>query len=240
MNYIAGSTDIPIPLEAALFLRVMLATFCGILVGYERSRRFKGAGIRTHGMVACTAAVVMIISKYGFTDLEAGGTFLVEGVRGADPSRIAAQIVSGISFLGVGIIYRDSRNTTKGLTTAAGIWAVSGIGMAVGAGLYVIGLASTVFILVLQYFTHRFAVGGDQYSDEALEITFEEDQAVREIIHEKLGEWGAVIVDIRIRREKDGLVRAEIRLKSKGAMTADKVAAFALEHPEIRSIHFGE
>ena len=240
MNYIASSTDIPLPFEAALFLRIVLATFCGVLVGYERSRRFKGAGVRTHSMVACTAAVLMIISKYGFTDLEAGGAFLVEGVRGADPSRIAAQIVSGVSFLGVGIIYRDSRNTTKGLTTAAGIWAVSGIGMAVGAGLYLIGLASTVFILLLQYFTHRFTIGGDQYSDEALEITFVDDPAVQDLIRKKLEEWGTVNLDTKIRRDKEGLIRAEIKLKTKGVMTADKVAAFALEHPEIRAIHFGE
>lgn len=240
MNYIASSTDIPLPFEAMLFLRIILATFCGTLVGYERSRRFKGAGVRTHSMVACTAAVMMIISKYGFTDLETGGSFLVEGVRGADPSRIAAQIVSGISFLGVGIIYRDSRNTTKGLTTAAGIWAVSGIGMAVGAGLYVIGLASTVFILLLQYFTHRYAVGGDQYSDEALEITFEEDPVVREVIRKKLDEWGTMVMDTRILRDKEGLIHAEFKLKAKGDLTADKVAAFALDHPEIHAIHFGE
>ena len=103
-------------------------------MGLERTRRFKDAGVRTHCLVACTAAIMMILSKYGFAEMEVAGTFF-SGTRGTDPARIAAQIVSGISFLGVGIIYRDKHYSTKGLTTAAGIWAVAGIGMCIGAGL---------------------------------------------------------------------------------------------------------
>ena len=101
---------------------------CGSVIGLERSRRLKGAGIRTHSVVAAASCLLMIISKYGFTDLVVSGMEFA-GTKGADPSRIAAQIVSGVSFLGVGIIYRDVRYATKGLTTAAGIWAVAAIGM---------------------------------------------------------------------------------------------------------------
>lgn len=130
---------------AELVLRIVIATVCGSVVGLERSWRFKNAGIRTHSMVACTAALLMIVSKYGFADLSNGDVFF-PGVRGGDPARIAAQVVSGVSFLGAGIIYRDRNFTTRGLTTAAGIWAVSGIGLAVGSGMYLIGIFTTVLL----------------------------------------------------------------------------------------------
>ncbi len=98
-----------------MMLRVVLAAVCGGIVGIERSRRFKDAGVRTHCMVACASAVMMIISKYGFMDL-------IDGARGADPSRVAAGIVTGVGFLGAGMIYRDRHQSLKGLTTAAGLW----------------------------------------------------------------------------------------------------------------------
>ena len=155
---------------AELLLRIVVAAVCGWLVGVERSRRFKDAGVRTHCMVACTAALLMLISKYGFADLSSPENAALTGIRGIDPARIAAQVVSGVSFLGAGVIYRDRRFTTRGLTTAAGIWAVAGIGMAIGAGMYFVGIFATVFIICVQYITHRFNVGGDRYSDAGLEI----------------------------------------------------------------------
>lgn len=80
-------------------IRIILAAFLGLLIGLERSRRYKDAGLRTHSIIAMAAAVFMILSKYAFVDLEG-----VAGVKGADSARIAAQVVSGISFLGAGII----------------------------------------------------------------------------------------------------------------------------------------
>lgn len=96
--------------------------------GLERTKRLKEAGIRTHCLVCCASALIMIVSKYAFADLSVGDAFFF-GDRGADPARIAAQVVSGISFIGLAVIYRNG-STLKGLTTAAGIWATAGIGLA--------------------------------------------------------------------------------------------------------------
>ena len=116
------------------FIRIVLAAVLGALVGLERSKRQKEAGIRTHCIIACTSALFMILSKYAFVDLVS-----VDGLRGADPARIAAQVVSGISFLGAGVIFKNG-NSIRGLTTAAGMWGTAAVGMAIGAGLYWVGL----------------------------------------------------------------------------------------------------
>ena len=114
-------------------LRILAACFCGACIGFERTKRFKEAGIRTHIIVCCAASLIMIVSKYGFADLTNAGGGVFNGTRGADPARIAAQVVSGISFLGAGVIFKNG-SAVKGLTTAAGIWATAGIGLALGAG----------------------------------------------------------------------------------------------------------
>ena len=113
-------------------VRILAACFCGACIGFERTKRFKEAGIRTHIIVCCAAALIMIVSKYGFADLTYPDGSVFNGTRGADPARIAAQVVSGISFLGAGVIFKNG-STVKGLTTAAGIWATAGIGLALGA-----------------------------------------------------------------------------------------------------------
>ena len=131
-------------IQGEYILRLFLAALCGGLIGYERKHRMKEAGIRTHLIVALGSALIMIVSKYGFFDL----TDALGDVR-LDPSRVASQIVSGVSFLGAGMIF-VKRQTISGLTTAAGIWATAGVGMAVGAGVYTIGIASSVIIFVMQ------------------------------------------------------------------------------------------
>lgn len=132
--------------------RVLLAGICGIAVGLERRNRSKEAGIRTHFVVACGAALMMVISKYAFFDIIESGTYANMDVR-LDPSRIASTIASGIGFLGAGMIFVH-KNTISGLTTAAGIWATSGVGMAIGAGLYLLGVSATVILLLAQILLH--------------------------------------------------------------------------------------
>lgn len=135
--------------ELLYILRMVIASICGFVIGLERKNRAKEAGIRTHCVVACASALMMIISKYGFADLPVG----VDGIRGADSARIAAQVVSGIGFLGAGMIFVH-KNTVTGLTTAAGIWATSGVGMAIGAGMYIVGISATAIILLVQMLFH--------------------------------------------------------------------------------------
>lgn len=112
-------------------LRLVSAALCGGLIGYERQSRKKTAGTRTHVIIAVAAAAMMIISKYGFNDV------LGDYVK-LDPSRVAAGIVTAVGFIGSGIIiFRN--NNVNGITTSAGIWATVGVGMAMGAGMYVLG-----------------------------------------------------------------------------------------------------
>ena len=133
-------------------IRILIAGFCGCLIGYERKVRAKGAGIRTHCVVACAAALMMIISKYAFSDVITESILLGADIR-LDPSRVASTIVSGVGFLGAGTIFVN-KNKVSGLTTAAGIWATSGVGMAIGSGMYFVGIAATIIIVVSQIFLH--------------------------------------------------------------------------------------
>ena len=131
-------------------VRMLIAIICGLAIGFERKSRSKEAGIRTHAIVCLASCLFMILSKYLtvpiFSDIT-GGTF------NSDATRIAAQVVTGIGFLGAGIImYR--RDVMHGLTTAAGVWATSAIGMAIGGGFVVTGVVATAMILLLQLIFH--------------------------------------------------------------------------------------
>ena len=130
-------------------LRLFVAGAMGVLIGLEREYRAKEAGYRTHFLVALGSALMMIVSQYGF--MEVLKTDLIR----LDPSRIAAQVVSGIGFIGAGTIILQ-KQIVRGLTTAAGIWATSGIGLAVGAGMSAVGISATLLVLLgletLSYF----------------------------------------------------------------------------------------
>jgi putative Mg2+ transporter-C (MgtC) family protein len=126
------------------FVELGAAFLLSASIGLEREIRHKSAGLRTYTVVGTAAALFLLISKYGFTDV------LVDGRVVLDPSRVAAQIVSGIGFIGAGLIFvRQDR--VNGLTTAATVWLVTGIGMACGAGLPLLAIAVTVayFIVAL-------------------------------------------------------------------------------------------
>ncbi len=125
-----------------LLLRIALAGALGGLIGIERQLRAKEAGLRTHILVGIGSAMFMIVSKYGFDDI------LNMSHVGLDPSRVAAQVVSGMGFLGAGTIMIQ-KQVVKGLTTAAGLWVTAAIGLVIGSGLYEIGLYGTLMTLVV-------------------------------------------------------------------------------------------
>lgn len=125
--------------------RLVVAGVCGVIIGFERTNRAKEAGLRTHCIVAIASCLIMLVSIYGFMG--------IPNVTTRDPARIAAQIVSGIGFLGAGMVF-VKHQMISGLTTAAGIWATAGIGMAIGCGMYVVGLCGTLLILLAQTILH--------------------------------------------------------------------------------------
>ncbi|MBQ9730109.1 MAG: MgtC/SapB family protein [Clostridia bacterium] len=131
--------------EARILIDLLLSVILGAFIGFERKIRSKEAGIRTHTVVCVGAALMMVVSKYAFGD-------------GADTARVAAQIVTGVGFLGAGIIVYK-KHEVRGLTTAAGVWATAGVGMACGGGLYVIAIGATAIMIGVQLLLHtKFSI----------------------------------------------------------------------------------
>jgi putative Mg2+ transporter-C (MgtC) family protein len=146
------------PYEAQLLLRMVLAVLCGSILGYERERHGISAGLRTNLLVCLGSALIMVISKYFYYK---AGEEMGNITLGLDPSRIGAQIVTGVGFLGAGVIIKD-RGAIRGLTTAATLWFNAGVGMALGAGMILIplfctalGLVSLTILKHVQKYIHR-------------------------------------------------------------------------------------
>ena len=151
-------------------VKMVLATSMGAIIGFERKSRNKEAGIRTHAIVCLASALMVIVSKYGFFDI---GNY--------DAARVAAQVVSGIGFLGAGLIFIKN-NAVNGLTTAAGVWATAGIGLAMGAGLYAVAIFGTLLIVIIQTLMHKDTFLNKDHLTITFEIELEDSfNSIREI-----------------------------------------------------------
>lgn len=172
-------------------MRILIATLCGCLIGYERSNRNKGAGVRTHAILALGSALIMLLSKYGFID-----------TGSVDGSRIAAQVVSGVGFLGAGVIFVKNGNVS-GLTTAAGMWATSGVGMCIGAGLYDIGIITTLLLIGLQILFHKgFFLKMVQNNQNIQMEIYYEDYALKDI-YNIFAKYGIDIYSMKVENVKN-------------------------------------
>lgn len=184
------AADAPEVMQTLEFLgRILLACILGTLIGYERKNRNKEAGIRTHAIVALGAALIMVISKYGFDE---------PGMGSAD--RIAAQVVSGVGFLGAGIIFVRN-NEVSGLTTAAGIWATAGIGLALGSGMYVIGVCSALLVIVTQTITHKIPALAREPHRGHLRIAVSPEENGVKKIKERILEENIELIFLKIAKE---------------------------------------
>ena len=219
---------------AEFFARILIACVCGAVIGFERSMRFKEAGIRTHIIVCCAAALMMIVSKYGFVDLVAKNGDLLYGTRGTDPARIAAQVVSGVGFLGAGAIFRN-KNIVKGLTTAAGIWATAGIGLAIGAGMYWIGIVATAIISLFQVVTHKFTIGSDSFTTNFLEFDVDSDINFQTLLTQFAESTHGKITSYSIDRAGHNLTHYSVTMKNKGKISMEDLHQFIDEHKGVRS-----
>ena len=228
------SQNIPLPLYMDFFLRILVASLCGAIIGVERSWRLKEAGVRTHLLVSCTAALIIIVSKYGFSDLTGGEGSLFAGDRGADPSRIAAQVVSGISFLCAGVIFKQG-HVVKGLTTAAGLWATAGIGLALGAGMYPLGIFTTAVILAIQVIMHRMPVHNDQYQNSHIDITVHDDAGFRSALTDQLHAWQAQVIESSVTRNQDGTTSYSMELKMNTDVDPQSIYDFLEQNSSVLS-----
>ncbi len=215
-------------LECAL--RLLIAVVCGGLIGIERTHRSKGAGIRTHILVAMGAALFVIVSKYGFVDAVFADNTSV------DVSRVASSIVAGVSFLGAGIIFMKG-DSVQGLTTAAGIWVTAAIGLSLGAGLYILGVAGTVLIILVQYIMHRgLIVGMDGAISSKIVVSMKDDSKAFAELQEQLKEKRIEIYGSHIKRHKDDTLTYYLDVRIPQNLTARDLHALLEESASIKSI----
>jgi putative Mg2+ transporter-C (MgtC) family protein len=174
------ATEIPSVSDGTIVLRLTIAAALGAAVGLERELRDREAGMRTHLLVALGSCLFTLVSAYGFHDFLANGGNVVR----ADPSRIAAQIVTGIGFLGAGAIIREGLSV-RGLTTAGSLWVVAAAGMAAGAGFYLAAVAATALTLValgpLRILGYRLVERFRQEENRII-VELQEGQGVRELL----------------------------------------------------------
>lgn len=215
-------------MEWNLIVRLCVAGLCGTIIGLDREYRVKEAGFRTHFLVALGSALMMIVSQYGFEDWLAAH----DGLR-FDPGRIAAQVVSGIGFIGAGTIILH-RRLVRGLTTAASLWATAGIGLAAGARMYELAGAATLLTLFgLEALTLFFGGLGRKrtlivYSSsqrEALDAMFQQLQASK---------YTVISYEVEVQRNAgDTTYLATLIIRAKTSTEAGDFVDLLRTHPDI-------
>lgn len=210
-------------------LRLLLAGLMGVCIGLEREYRAKEAGFRTHFLVALGSALMMIVSKYGFYDV------LEKDLIRLDPSRVAAQVVSGIGFIGAGTIILQ-KQIVRGLTTAAGIWATSGIGLVIGAGMYGIGITATVLALIgLELMSFLFKSIGMR--NMQIEFTTTEKTAIKELtdrFHSK--DYLLVAYEMAEEGHDPVVYRVSVVVKAKHMNEEAMLLMLMQDYPEIKVV----
>lgn len=209
--------------------RILLAAVCGACIGYERTNRLKTAGIRTHVIVSLAAALMMIISKYGFSDILA-----VHNV-GLDPSRIAAGVVTAIGFLGAGIIFVHNQSVS-GLTTAAGIWATVGVGMSVGGGQCLIGIFSTILLIIVQWVLHRDFKWIKTPTVEVITLKLPNGPDAVKMIQETIREESIEILNISVQKIGNESIKVRLDVKLPDSFDMYDAIQRLLENENIESI----
>ena len=200
-------------------LRLLLAGIMGGLIGLEREMRAKGAGIRTHFIVALGSALFMIISMHAF-----------EGTDRFDSSRVAAQVVSGIGFIGAGVIIFQ-RNVVRGITTAAGMWVAAAIGLACGAGMYPIAAAATVITLLVLELLHFFHL---RYGEKLVEMTLSSEEKDLLSALDVLKAQGVHVENYAL---ENGKIQLTLRLRNKDYLDRIPQLAAALEGFRIEALN---
>lgn len=211
-------------------LRLGLATLLAGLVGFDRERNESSAGLRTHALVGMSSCLLMIASAFGFADIL--GTPNVT----LDPSRVAAQIVTGIGFLGAGTIMARG-SFVRGLTTAASVWSVAAIGLAVGGGLYVAAIIATVLALALLALLRPVERRMDRrWRRQTFLTRYDPREGSLESLVEALKGVGLHPLRLSVITDEDpGLRQAEITLEERGEAPLRKAIEAVTSQPGVRS-----
>ena len=224
-------TQVLIPfMDAECALRLLVACLCGAVIGSERTRKYKGAGIRTHMIVALGAALFVIVSRYGFVDVVAQ-----DGVQ-VDVARVASNVVSGVSFLGAGLI-NTRGDSIHGLTTAAGVWVVAALGLAIGSGLYILGIFGTATILFVQWIFHNGL--GTIYDSMMLSrviVNMEDDPEAFKQFLDVMTRNGIKVDGNHIKRHKDMTLTYTLEVHMPRHLESEDLLAIVKECHFVKSI----
>ncbi len=218
-------------------IRLVVSFVVGGLIGLERSNRFKEAGIRTHILVCLTTTLIMLISKYGFADMSTTAAMEYYGSKGADTARVAAQAVSGISFLCAGVIIKVGSNI-KGLTTAAGIWLTAGIGLAIGAGMYVVTGFTVLLLWLLQYVIYRLPFGAETYDGYHLKFVVKGGSDFETILKEQIKRWNAMVTENSISWKRNDTAEFDYVIHRAEVIKYSEIKKFVEENDTILSFSF--
>ncbi|WP_312198392.1 MgtC/SapB family protein [Anaerospora hongkongensis] len=214
-------------LEIDTLMRLSVAFVLGGLIGYERQSQSKAAGLRTHVLVCLGSCLVMILSLNIYQS--------VQGLTNADPARLAAQVVSGVGFLGAGTIMKEGATVT-GLTTAASLWVVSGVGLAVGCGYYSGAFYTTFLILLTLALLLRIDKLHNAGQMTTLLITVENKAGQMGKIGDLLGACGVRICDIRIDAEGEQSMVISVALNGSEQGLINKIAGSLLAVEGVISV----
>jgi len=218
-----------------------LAFVLSALIGVEREIRHKSAGLRTYTLVGFSAALIMLVSKYGFMDV------LVNNRIVLDPSRIAAQIVTGIGFIGGGLIF-VRRTNVRGLTTAAIVWLTAAIGMACGAGLPILALAVTAghFVVVFGFPYIASRLPRSRWSPSLLQVCYQDGREVLREVLVRCTQQNFTVSRLQVEKESaanlpDGAERTvTVALEVQGLGSVSKLAAKLADIDGVVSVNAGD
>ena len=209
------------PFDLLCAIRLSLAVLLGFVIGFERKLRLKEAGIRTHTIVCLAACLFTLISIYAFP--------------GADSSRVAAQIVSGIGFIGAGMIFYH-KEVIRGLTTAAGIWATAAIGMAVGAGWYLVSVIAAIIMVIVQFVLHLNFKMFKMKNNFKINVSYIDDSGkVSELIKELFSV--NTINKVNAKKENGSLVYT-VTIYADNEISTKQISDILNNNPEILSISY--
>ena len=210
--------------DLELVLRILVAMILGMLIGKERKNRMKSAGMRTHALVAFGSALMMVVSKYGFSDTAQG-----------DGARLAAQVVSGVGFLGAGMIF-VRHNLVSGLTTAAGVWTTAGIGLTIGAGMYFVGILSALMMVLMQNISHRIPYFSNAAYAGRIRMTIQKKPGAVAAVEQLLVRHNIEVQSVQIQKTEKEKIRLEFDVVYPRKMNKPALFAMLAEHDGILSL----
>ena len=207
----------------SIVVRILLSTFCAGTLGFERERHNQAAGFRTYIIVSDASALVMMTNIF------------VAGIGETDLVRMSASVITGLGFLGAGMIFVRNQ-TISGLTTAAGVWATAGIGMTIGAGLYFLGVAATLLIVAAQMTLHKNFTWLHFPVAEQISMEIEDTGDGVASIRDKLLSHNLEIISMKSRNNGNGLISLDLYVKLPRNYNVTQLMSLLSDNPHIKSI----